>query len=318
MTNVNTTNAKIALGTWSWGSGMFGGNAVFGNTLDTADLKAVVDTAMANGLNVFDTAYAYAIGESERILGELVAPYKREDVIISTKFTPGMQDDNAANPVENMLDGSMERLGTDYIDIYWIHNSADVERWTPYLADLVKSGKVKRVGVSNHSLEQVKRVQEILAPSGVKISAIQNHFSLLYRSSIEDGLLDYCKENDIQFFSYMVLEQGALSGKYDENHLLPADSQRGQTYNPLFPALRDLLAGLREIAEKYDASVAQIATAWAIGRGTTPILGVTKVEQVEDAAKVAAIELSAEEVARLEALAVASGVDTRGGWEGNA
>lgn len=318
MTNTNTRTAKIALGTWSWGAGMFGGDAVFGNTLGAEDLKAVVDSALANGLNVFDTAYAYGIGESEKILGELVAPYKREEVILSTKFTPGLQDDNAANPVENMLDGSLERLGTDYIDIYWIHNSADIERWSPYLADLVKSGKVKRVGVSNHSLEQVKRVQEILAPSGVKISAIQNHFSLLYRSSIEDGLLDYCKGNDIQFFSYMVLEQGALSGKYDENKLLPEDSQRGQTYNPLFPALRGLLTGLRELAAKYDASPAQIATAWAIGRGTTPILGVTKVEQVEDAAKVASIELTTEEVAHLEQLAVDSGVDTRGGWEGNA
>lgn len=314
----NTTNAKIALGTWSWGSGMFGGNAVFGNNLDSADLKTVVDAAMSHGLNVFDTAYAYALGESERILGELIAPYKREDVILSTKFTPGMQDDSAENPVENMLDGSLERLGTDYIDIYWIHNSADVERWTPYLAGLVRSGKVKRVGVSNHSLEQVKRVQEILAPSGVKISAIQNHFSLLYRSSIEDGLLDYCKENDIQFFSYMVLEQGALSGKYDEQHPLPADSQRGQTYNPLFPALRDLLNGLRKLASKYDASPAQIATAWAIGRGTTPILGVTKVEQIEDAAQVAALHLTAEEVAYLEKLAQDSGVDTRGVWEGQA
>lgn len=316
--NTMTTNAKIALGTWSWGAGMFGGDAVFGNTLGAADLKAVVERAMEQGLNVFDTAYAYGIGESEKILGELIAPYNREDVILSTKFTPGMQDDSAANPVETMLDGSMERLGTDYIDIYWIHNSADVERWTPYLADLVKSGKVKRVGVSNHSLEQVKRVQEILAPSGVKISAIQNHFSLLYRSSIEDGLLEYCQENDIQFFSYMVLEQGALSGKYDENHLLPADSQRGKTYNPLFPALRDLLAGLQELAEKYDASPAQIATAWAIGRGTTPILGVTKIEQIDDAAKVASLNLTDEEVAYLEGLAVQSGVDTRGGWEGQA
>lgn len=316
--NTNTTNAKIALGTWSWGAGMFGGDAVFGNTLGAADLKVVVERAMERGLNVFDTAYAYGIGESEKILGELIAPYNREDVILSTKFTPGMQDDSAVNPVETMLDGSMERLGTDYIDIYWIHNSADVERWTPYLADLVTSGKVKRVGVSNHSLEQVKRVQEILAPSGVKISAIQNHFSLLYRSSIEDGLLEYCQENDIQFFSYMVLEQGALSGKYDENHLLPADSQRGKTYNPLFPALRDLLAGLQELAEKYDASPAQIATAWAIGRGTTPILGVTKIEQIDDAAKVASLNLTDEEVAYLEGLAVQSGVDTRGGWEGQA
>ena len=211
-----------------------------------------------------------------------------------------------------MFEGSLKRLGTDFIGIYWIHNSADVERWTPLLIDAVKTGKIGRIGVSNHSLNQVKRVQEILAPYGINVSAVQNHFSLLYRNSIEDGLLDYCKENDIQFFSYMVLEQGALSGKYDENHLLPANSSRGKTYNPMFPALKDLLAALALLAEKYDASPAQIATAWAIGRGTTPILGVTKVEQVIDAVKVANIALTDDEIA------IASGVDTRGGWEGQA
>lgn len=313
------TEVKIALGTWSWGVGGFaGGDAIFGNQLDTVDLKDVFNTAMANGLNVFDTAYAYANGESERILGELANAYGRDQVVISDKFTPGMQNDVAENPVLEMFEGSLKRLGTDFIDIYWIHNSADIERWTPLLVDAVKTGKIGRIGVSNHSLNQVKRVQEILVPHGIKVSAVQNHFSLLYRNSIEDGLLDYCKENDIQFFSYMVLEQGALSGKYDENHLLPANSSRGKTYNPMFPALKDLLAALAQLAEKYDASPAQIATAWAIGRGTTPILGVTKVEQVIDAAKVVNITLRDDEIAQLEQIAIASGIDTRGGWEGQA
>ena len=251
-------------------------------------------------------------------MGELIAQVGRDKVLISDKFTPGMQNDEVENPVIEMLEGSLERLGTDFIDIYWIHNAADVERWTPLLVDSVKTGKIGRIGVSNHSLAQVKRVQEILAPAGLKISAVQNHFSLLYRTSINDGLLDYCLENDIQFFSYMVLEQGALSGKYDENHLLPADSNRGKTYNPLFPALKDLLAGLKEIADKYHDSPAQIATAWAIDKGTTPILGMTKVAQVEDAAQVSAIQLNQEEVDHLENLATASGVDTKGGWEGQA
>ncbi|MBM7643094.1 aldo/keto reductase [Streptococcus loxodontisalivarius] len=315
---MSKNEAKIALGTWSWGAGMFGGDMVFGNSLGREDLVEVVDEAMAKGLNLFDTAYAYGVGDSERILGQLLSKYDRDQVVISDKFTPGMQNDDAENPLVDMLEGSLERLETDFIDIYWIHNSADVERWTPLLVDAVKSGKVGRVGVSNHSLDQVKRVQEILAPHDIKVSAIQNHFSLLYRNSIQDGLLDYCKENDIQFFSYMVLEQGALSGKYSESNPLPADSNRGKTYNPLFPALKDLLAGLEKTAEKYQATVAQIATAWAIGRGTTPILGVTKVEQIDDAAKVASINLAAEDVAYLEELAIASGVDTRGGWEGQA
>ncbi len=319
MADAHPTEAKIALGTWSWGIGGFaGGDAIFGNHLDYEDLQDVFEIALAHGLNVFDTAYVYAHGESERILGQLVNDHGRDKVVISDKFTPGMHNDAAANPVVDMLEGSLKRLGTDFIDIYWIHNSADVERWTPLLVDAVKTGKIGRVGVSNHNLAQVKRVQEILAPHGIKVCAVQNHFSLLYRSSIEDGLLEYCKENDIQFFSYMVLEQGALTGKYDEQHPLPADSSRGRTYNPMFPALADLLAALRELADKYGVSPAQIATAWAIGRGTTPILGVTHVEQVVDAADAAAIHLTDDEVSRLEQVAIASGVDTRGGWEGQA
>lgn len=314
--NATHNNAKIALGTWSWGvGGGAGGDAIFGNHLDTNDLKEVVSTAMSCGLNLFDTAYPYANGESERILGELIAPYNRDSLIISDKFTPTMHNDEADNPVADMLEGSMERLGVDFIDIYWIHNNTDVERWTPYLADLVLSGKVGRVGVSNHSLAQLKRAQEILEPRGVKITAVQNHYSLLYQGEAVSELLAYCLENHIEFFSYMVLEQGALSGKYDEHHLMPADSSRGRTYNAILPQLNDLLEVLAEIAKVHDVTVAQVATAWAIAKGTTPILGVTKVEQVKDAAQVTQLRLSDSEMLKIEAQADAVDVNTKGVWE---
>lgn len=310
-------NKKIVVGTWSWGTGGFaGGDVVFGSRLETKDLENVVARAVNQGLCIFDTAYAYANGESERILGELTAKYNRSNVQISDKFTPGMRNDNASNPVMEMLDGSLKRLGTDYIDIYWIHNSDDVERWTPYLVDAMKSGKVKRIGVSNHNLKQVQRVQEILAPYDLQITAVQNHFSLLYRESINDGLLEYCRNNNIEFFGYMVLEQGALSGKYDEMNLLPEESNRGKTYNAMFPALRELLNKLREIAVIHSVSPAQIAISWAMYKGVTPILGMTKVEQIDDAVATSEVELSIMEIEELEQLVVKSGVDTRGGWEG--
>lgn len=309
---------KITLGTWSWGVGMYGGDAVFGNKLGVAELAGVVEVAIANGINTFDTAYAYALGESEKIVGKLLSEYPREDVVISTKFTPGLQNDDAENPVIDMMEESLKRLGTETIDIYWIHNSGDIERFTPLFVEAFKRGKIKRVGISNHSLEQIKRVEEIFAPAGITISAVQNHFSLLYRSSIEDGLLDYCHEKGIEFFSYMVLEQGALSGKYNENNLLPLDSRRGARYNPMFPKLKGLLQTLTEIAGNYNATPAQIATAWAMMRGTTPILGMTNTKQVDEAVKASEIQLTETEMLRLETEAIASGVDTRGGWEGKA
>lgn len=305
---------KVALGTWSWGTGMAGGDQVFGNTLGTEELEPVFQEAMKHGLNLWDSAVVYGMGASEEILGSFTQKYAREEVLISTKFTPQIAG-NEADPVAAMCEGSLKRFGTDYIDIYWIHNPSDVEKWTPYLIPLVKSGKVKRVGVSNHNLAQLKRAEEILAKEGVHISAVQNHYSLLYRSSEKAGILDYCKENNITFFAYMVLEQGALSGKYNTQHLLPEKSQRGNTYNPLMPYIEKVTAVMEEIGTKHEASVSQIAIAWAIAKGTVPIVGVTKPLQVEEAAKAAQIQLSDEELERIERTASDAGVDTRGSWE---
>ena len=305
---------KIALGTWSWGVGAVGGDQVFGNHLGEADLKAVFDTAMKAGLNLWDTATVYGMGASEDILGAFARTYPREEVLLSTKFTPQIAGDGM-DPVADMCEASLERLGADYIDIYWIHNPADVERWTPGLISLVKSGKVKQVGVSNHNLAQIKRAEEILSKGGVHISSVQNHYSLLYRSSEEAGILDYCKEKGIDFYAYMVLEQGALSGKYNTKNPLPEGSQRGDTYNPILPQLEKLTDAMGSIGEKHGAGAAQVAIAWAIAKGTRPIIGVTKPAQVEDAAKAAQVVLSAEEMEQLETLANEANVDTRGSWE---
>ena len=123
------------------------------------------------------------------------------------------------------------------------------------------------------------------------------------RSSETSGILDYCRENGITFYAYMVLEQGALSGKYDTKHPFPVDSDRGAVYNPMLPQLEILNAGLKEIADRHGVAVAQLPVAWAIAKGTLPIIGVTKVYQVEDAAKAAALELSAAEIEAMEQLA---------------
>ena len=210
---------------------------------------------------------------------------------------------------------SLERMGCGYIDFYWIHNPMDVERWTPGLIPLLQSGKVKRVGVSNHNIKEIRRANEILGEAGFKVSAVQNHFSLLYRSSEKGGVLDYCKENGIEFWAYMVLEQGALSGKYNKENPLPEESDRGKKYNPVLPKLEALTNEMTAIGHKYGASCSQIGIAWAIAKGTLPIIGATKERHVVEAAEAAKIQLTAEEMARLEQLADATGIDTRGGWE---
>jgi aryl-alcohol dehydrogenase-like predicted oxidoreductase len=269
---------------------------------------------MGAGLNLWDTATAYGMGESERILGHLAAAYRREDVSISTKFTPQMAE-MYDNDVVKMADASLERMGLDYIDMYWIHNPMDVERWTPGLIPLLQSGKVRKVGVSNHNIKEIRRANEILGEAGFRVSAVQNHFSLLYRSSEKGGVLDYCKQNGIQFWAYMVLEQGALSGKYNVQNPLPEGSDRGQKYNPILGQLTALTDAMTEIGTRYGLSCSQVGIAWALSKGTMPIIGATKERHVLEAAQVMDTVLTPEEITRLETLADAAGIDTRGDWE---
>ncbi len=305
---------KIALGTWAWGAGAFGGDAVFGSNTDVENLKPVFEAATKAGLNLWDTATVYGMGGSERILGTLAKGVNRDDLAISTKFTPQLAE-MYENSVEKMADASIERMDCGYIDIYWIHNPMDVERWTPGLIPLLQSGKVKRVGVSNHNIQEIERANEILGKAGFKVSAVQNHFSLLYRSSEKGGVLDYCKKNGIEFWAYMVLEQGALSGKYNKENPLPEESDRGKKYNPVLQQLEALTNEMTAIGQKYGASCSQIGIAWAIAKGVLPLIGATKERHVIEAAEAAKIQLTDEEVARLEKLADATGIDARGGWE---
>ena len=144
---------------------------------------------------------------------------------------------------------------------------------------------------------------------------MQNHYSLINRSSEDSGILGYCKENDIYFFAYMVLEQGALSGKYDTSHPMPDGSARAQTYNPVLDKLEILNGELKKLADKYGVGMAQIPVAWAIAKGTLPIIGVTKENQVLDAVKAADITLTDEETATLEKVADSLGLNVIRFWE---
>lgn len=310
MMKQNKQLPKIALGAWAWGN-----DGTFGEKLTTEELRPVFDAAMQVGLNLWDTAYVYGMGTSEKILGEFLRSIPRDSYFISDKFTPQCADLSAENAVTAMYEISAELLGTDDMDIYWIHNPVGAPEWVRKLIPLAKSGKIGHIGLSNHNLVEIQEAAAILEKEGLKISAIQNHYSLLNRSSETSGILDYCKENDIVFFSYMVLEQGALSGKYDTKHPFPADSDRGAVYNPMLTQLEKLNAGLKEIADKHGVAVAQLPVAWAIAKGTVPIIGVTKVYQVKDAAKAAALELTAEEIEMMERLAGETPLNVIRGWE---
>ncbi|MBE6872774.1 MAG: aldo/keto reductase [Ruminococcus albus] len=302
---------KIALGAWAWGN-----DGTFGGSLNADSLRPIFDKAMENGLNLWDTAYAYGMGTSEKVLAGFVKDLPRESYIISDKFTPQCADANSPSAMKDMIEMQLGLMGLDRFDIYWIHNVWDAPKWTEELAKYFEGREdVPMIGVSNHDLAEIKQAAEILGAHGLKLSAVQNHYSLINRSSENSGILDHCKENGITFFSYMVLEQGALSGKYDTAHPMPAGSARADSYNPILDKLEVMNKALGKIADKYGVGIAQVPVAWAIAKGTLPIIGVTKVSHVEDAVKAANITLTDDEVAELESVADGLGLNVIRFWE---
>ena len=302
---------KIALGAWAWGN-----DGTFGNNFTVEDLKPIFDAAMENGLNLWDTAYAYGMGTSEKALAGFLKGLPRESYLVSDKFTPQCADPSSDTAMADMVEMQLKLMELDKFDIYWIHNVVGAPRWIEDLAKYFE-GKddVPLIGVSNHNLAEIKQANKILKAHGLKLSAVQNHYSLINRSSEDSGILDYCKENDITFFAYMVLEQGALSGKYDTAHPMPEGSARAETYNPVLDKLEVLNAELKKLADKYNAGPAQIPVAWAIAKGTLPIIGVTKENQVMDAVKAANISLGAAETAELEKVADSLELNVIRFWE---
>ena len=301
---------KIALGAWAWGN-----DGTFGNEHKIEDLKPIYDKSMELGLNLWDTAYVYGMGKSEEVLGEFLKTSNREDFVISTKFTPQLAEMFEANEVTSMYENSAKILGVEDIDIFWIHNPVGAPEWTKKLVETAKEHDIKMIGVSNHNLAEIEEANEILKEAGLKLGALQNHYSLLNRSSEDSGILEYCKENDIIFFSYMVLEQGALSGKYDTAHPFPEGSDRANAYGGSLAEIEELNKAIAEIAENHNAKVAQLPIAWAIAKGTLPIIGTTKVHHVEDAADAVNIELSDDEIKTMEELADNANVNTIRIWE---
>ena len=179
-----------------------------------------------------------------------------------------------------------------------------------------KAGKIGSIGVSNFNLEQLELADRIVNENGCNISGVQNHFSLLFRTSEENGVLEWCRKNDVPFFAYMVLEQGALTGRFNSKNPMPKFSRRGIAFNrKILGKIEPLLELLEKTGKKHGLSVSETAAAYAVAKGTVPIIGVTKVYQSESLPRIAAALLSAEEVSALESCAGSTGIKIKGSWE---
>lgn len=256
---------------------------------------------MDEGINFFDTAETYGNGKAEELLGNALKPYKREDYVIVSKVAPwNLRSHNIVKAV----DGSLRRLGINYIDLYLIHYPNPLIRFQETfrtLEYLVKKGKIRYIGVSNFCSYLLERAQENL--TSCEIIANEIEYNLLSRRA-EQQIIPYCKKHSIEIISYSPLAGEILTGKYDAKRLA---KDRARAFNfvnrqSLLKKATPLFEFLGNLSEERGVSIAQLALAYIINKGFTPIPAALTEDQVAANAEAPNIILNADEMDRITKL----------------
>jgi aryl-alcohol dehydrogenase-like predicted oxidoreductase len=292
----------------------------FGMRIDEDQSAAVVHAALDTGINLFDTADVYGGTRSEQYLGRALGS-RRDEAVIATKFVAPIDDDPShagagARWVAEAVEGSLRRLGTDRIDLYQQHGpdpNVPIEETLEALDKLVRAGKVREIGNSNFSGEQIDDAQAVSERSGfARFVSAQNHFNLLHRDPLRD-VVPACVRDGLGILPYFPLASGLLTGKYRRGELPPEGTRLSQL--PEDRAARvmsdrnfDEVDRLTAFAAERDHTLLELAFAWLAAQPavTSVIAGATKPEQV--AANVSAVEwkLSDDDLAQLDDLLAAS------------
>lgn len=302
---------KIAIGTWGWGEGINGSRLIFGTKPKKEDMLKTFDIAYSDGFTLWDTAAIYGFGTAERTLSRATG---NRDFVLSAKYTPILP----YNPdlIEKSLSSTISKFNGKIPDIYWLHMPVDIKKHLQYLARLQKVGRIGDIGISNFSKLEAISAINIAKSLGTRIAAVQNHYSLIYRKHEFNGLLNLCQNENILFFAYMVLEQGALTGNYTEKNPFPPLSRRGLAFpKSKLKILSPLFDALSNIAKKYEISPAEVNILWSIHKGTIPIIGITSPKNARSLVKLKNIKLEKYDIAILENFAKSIDINTVGFWE---
>jgi aryl-alcohol dehydrogenase-like predicted oxidoreductase len=277
----------------------------FGGRLDLAGTRAVVDAALDAGVTFFDTAEVYGNGGgSERFLGEMLEG-RRDQVVLATKFGWGSEaGDGSAATVRTAIDGSLERLRTDYVDLYYLHKpdlATPIAETLGALDELVRAGKVRAIGCSNFSAERLAEADGVARDLGTaRFTVLQNHYSLLERRDDAD-VLPLCRELGVSYIPYFPLASGLLTGKYRRGEPAPDGTRlAGRAIeDERFDRIEALAAFAKERGHTlHELAISALASTPGMG---SVIAGATKPEQVRaNAAAAASWRLPREE---LDALA---------------
>ena len=306
--------SEICLGTMT-----FSGENFFGGVIGTLDQKAstkLVERSVAAGVNFLDTADAYSAGQSEVMTGQAIRDLglKRSEIVLATKvfarMGPGVNDIGASRG--HIMDGvakSLDRLKMDHIDLYQIHQTdliTPVEETMRALDDLVRQGMVRYIGVSNWTAWRIMKANGIASARGQeRFETVQAYYSLTGRE-LERELVPMMEEERIGCLVWSPLAGGYLSGKYSEGG---EGGTEGRRKNFDFPPVdrargEPIIAAMRPIAKAHDTSVARVALAWVLSKPfvTSVIIGARTTEQLDDNLEATKLKLTAEEIAKLDAL----------------
>ena len=311
MNKTDTDNRKeVMIGTWAWGPGYNGSGLVFGKSYDEQVLRDTFEKATGLGFLKWDTAAVYGMGSCEKLLGEFING--REDIFLSTKFFPVKKYE--AGALTKSFKESMERLRLKSADLFWLHAPNNVEKNLDEMIPLVRDGQIKSIGISNVSIEDIMTAENYLQKHGLRLGAVQNHFSLLRND--QQPIIDHCNSMGIQYYAYMVLEQGALAGRYNAKDHFPTFSMRNLIFpKSKFRKIEDLLDRMKALADKYGIDRSQIPILWVIAKGAIPIIGITKPAYAEKLDAALNVTLSDEEVRELTDEAKRTGIRQQGSWE---
>jgi 1-deoxyxylulose-5-phosphate synthase len=304
--------SRICLGMMSYGS-----QAERAWHLDEAAAEPIVAAAIEGGITFFDTADTYSGGVSEQITGRLLARLfdRREDYVLATKvyFPMGTGPNDRGLSRKHVLaaiDASLDRLGTDYVDLYQIHRwdyQTPIEETMAALHEVVRAGKARYIGASSMFAWQFAKAQNLAERHGwTRFASMQNHYNLIYREE-EREMIPLCADQGVAVLPYSPLARGVLAGnrgRQGERHTTRAgdDPLSDERYNS--PGDFDVADRLAEVAAACGAPPAQVALAWLLSRPgvTAPIVGATRLGHISDALAAVQLRLGEEEVRRLEEL----------------
>jgi aryl-alcohol dehydrogenase-like predicted oxidoreductase len=295
-TNIKITS--VGVGSWAWGDRLVWGYG--GNSYSDDDIREAFDVSLTNGANWFDTAEIYGMGKSEKFLGKFL-PTTTKEVLIATKFFPFPWRMRKSSLIHG-LNKSLQRLNLKQVDLYQIHIPSS--RWSKAeylsaLADAVKAGLTRAVGVSNFNIEKTKLAHETLQAAGIPLASNQVEFSLFDRRIEKNGLLDYCLENEITVIAYSPLAKGMVTSKYGPDN--PPSGPRKRMYPPdKLKRAQPIITLLKEMGTTHGKTPAQVALNWTICKGTVPIPGAKNAKQAADNLGAMGWRLTPDEVAALD------------------